>query len=377
MPDTIAAARARPGVRTSALKELLAHGQSCWLDDLTRRMIRSGELAGLIAQGVRGVTANPATFSKAIIGGRDYDDDIARAAAQGLDPPAIYERLAVADVREACDILRPAYDDSEGADGFVSLEVSPHLAHDANASIAEARRLWQAVDRPNLFIKVPGTEAGLPAIEQCLADGININITLLFSVDRYEQVAEVYLRALERRLAAGQPIDRIASVASFFLSRIDVLVDEMLQGKRADGKHLLGKVAVANAKLAYQGFQRLVDAPRWRALEAQGARVQRLLWASTGTKNPAYPVLMYVAPLIGRMTVNTMPLATIKAFCEDGLVADTLEDGVAVARRVMSELERLGIDFAAVAARLESEGVQKFIEPFDALMRHIDARRHG
>src|SRR6266700_3302603 len=364
MPDTHAEQRYAGTSRQNNLVQLAEHGQSCWLDDLTRRMIRNGELAELVEQGVRGVTANPATFAKAIIGGREYDADIAGAAASGLDPVAIYERLATADVRDACDILRPVYDETEGLDGFVSLEVSPYLAHDTQASIGEAKRLWEAVDRPNLFIKIPGTLAGVPAIEQLLVDGINVNITLLFSIERYEAVARAYLTALQRRAAAGKPIDRIASVASFFLSRIDVLVDEPLQqratagtAEQPDPESLLGKVALANAKLAYQSFKRLFAGPQWDILRARGARFQRLLWASTGTKNPDYPELMYVAPLIGPMTVNTMPLNTIQAFLDHGMVRDTIEVGVDDSRSVMADLERLGIGFAAVAKQLEVEGI--------------------
>jgi len=376
MPDTHVENRPASTSQKNTLMQLAAHGQSCWLDDLTRRMIGNGELAELVDQGVRGVTANPATFAKAIIGGREYDGDIERAAASGLDTAAIYERLATADVRDACDILRPVYDETEGLDGFVSLEVSPHLAHDAQASIGEARRLWEAVDRPNLFIKIPGTLAGVPAIDQLLFEGININITLLFSIERYEAVARAYLQAIERRAAAGKPIDRIASVASFFLSRIDVLADELLQrqttGAKADS--LLGKVALANAKLAYQSFKRLFAGAQWDGLQARGARVQRLLWASTGTKNPDYPELMYVAPLIGPMTVNTMPLNTILAFLDHGMVRDTIEAGVDDARHVMGDLEQLGIGFAAVAKQLEDEGIEKFIEPFDQLLHHIETK---
>ncbi len=383
MPDTLAEHHAAGAVRGNALMQLLAHGQSCWLDDLTRRMLQNGEFADLVRQGVRGVTANPATFSKAIIEGREYDPEIARAANAGLGPGAIYERLAAADVRAACDVLQPAYDETDGEDGFVSLEVSPHLAHDTEASTAEAKRLWAAVDRPNLFIKIPGTLAGVPAIEQLLVDGINVNITLLFSVTRYEAVAQAYLKALERRRVAGQPIARIASVASFFLSRIDVLVDKLLQQRAAatnadpGPQDLLGKVAVANAKLAYRSFTRAFAGARWEALRAEGARVQRLLWASTGTKNPDYPDLMYVEPLIGPMTVNTMPLKTIAAFLDHGSVRDTVEEDIGGAQRVLQDLARLGIDFEAAAQQLEDEGVQKFIEPFDALLRHIDAKRRA
>ena len=381
MPDTHVENRRETTSQKNNLMQLAEHGQSCWLDDLSRRMIRDGELAELVDQGVRGVTANPATFAKAIIGGREYDADIANAAASGLDAAAIYERLATADVRDACDVLRPVYDETAGRDGFVSLEVSPHLAHDTAASIGEAKRLWAAVDRPNLFIKIPGTLAGVPAIEELLVDGININITLLFSVERYEAVARAYLMALARRAASGQPIDRIASVASFFLSRIDVLVDELLEQRpktdQPDPESLLGKVALANAKLAYQSFKRLFAGPQWDSLKTRGARVQRLLWASTGKKNPDYPELMYVAPLIGPMTVNTMPLNTIQGFLDHGMVRDTIEVGVDDSRHVMADLERLGIHFTAVATQLEDEGIEKFIEPFDQLLHHIETKRRG
>ncbi len=384
MPDTLTEHRYDSTSRTNTLMQLANRGQSCWLDDLTRRMLRNGELAELVEKGVRGVTANPATFAKAIIGGREYDSDIDHATASGLDPKAIYENLAIADIRDACDVLRPVYDDTEGLDGFVSLEVSPYLAHDTQASIGEARRLWEAVDRPNLLIKIPGTLEGVPAIEQLLFEGININITLLFSVERYEDVARAYLKAIERREAAGKPIDRIASVASFFLSRIDVMVDALLQPQaaaatadRPDPESLLGKVALANAKLAYQSFKGLFAGARWDGLKARGARVQRLLWASTGTKNPNYPELMYVAPLIGSMTVNTMPLNTILAFLDHGMVRDTIEVGVDDAHRVLADLERLGIGFTGVAKQLEDEGIEKFIEPFDQLLHHIMTKRQG
>jgi transketolase len=366
----------------NALSQLVALGQSCWLDDLSRRLLASGELARLVEQGVRGVTSNPATFAKAIESG-DYDRDIERAAAAGRTAAEIYEELAVADIRAACDILRRVYDESDGLDGYVSLEVSPRLAHDTAASIAEARRLAARVERPNLFIKIPGTPAGLPAIEELLFEGINVNITLLFSVPRYEAVAEAYLRALERRLAAGRPLDRVASVASFFLSRIDVLVDQLLEHRIVPGapprdpdpRALLGKIAVANAKLAYQSLQRLLASARWQALAAKGARVQRLLWASTGTKNPAYSALHYVTPLVGPMTVSTMPEGTIAALLEHGAVRETVAEGLAEARGVMAALERLGIDFGHVTAQLENEGIEKFIEPYEALLRDLEAKR--
>lgn len=286
--------------------------------------------------------------------------------------------MAFADVRAACDIFRSVYERSGRSDGFVSLEVSPHLAHDTDRSISEAHRFWAAVDRPNLFIKIPGTRAALPAIEELLFQGLNVNITLLFSVARYEEVAGAYLRALERRAAAGERLDNIASVASFFLSRIDVLVDRLLQQRavadktRADApdpKALLGKPEIANAKLAYRSLKRLRSNSRWLALAAEGARVQRLLWASTGTKNPNYPELMYVEPLIAPETISTMPEKTIAAFLDHGTVAETVQQGIEDAVQVMGALGRFDIDFDYVATQLESEGIQKFIEPDEALMQ--------
>jgi transketolase len=367
----------------NALSRLSRLGQSCWLDDLNRRMITSGKLARRVAAGVHGVTSNPATFAKAIATG-DYDREIERAAALGKSVEEIWDELAVADIREACNLLRPVYDETKGADGFVSLEVSPHLAHDTAGSVAEGRRLAALVGRPNLFIKIPGTEAGVPAIEELLFEGININITLLFSVPRYEAVAEAYLRALERRLEAGRPIDGLASVASFFLSRIDVLVDQLLghriPGSAADTREpdpqtLLGKAAIANAKTAYRKFKRLIASKRWQTLAAKGARVQRLLWASTGQKNAAYPDLMYVEPLIGPMTISTMPEKTIDAFIEKGVVAETVERDVEDAERVMADLPRLGIDLGFVATQLENEGVEKFNEPYDWVRQELERKR--
>ncbi|THK35577.1 transketolase [Ensifer sp. MPMI2T] len=364
--------------------ELSARGQSCWMDDLTRRMITNGELARRVEQGLRGITSNPTIFEKAVAGAGDYDIDIAHAAAAGRSTSEIYEELITTDVRNACDMLRSVYEQSHGEDGFVSLEVSPHLAHATEASIREARRLWSIVDRPNLLIKIPGTAAGVPAIEQLLFEGININITLLFSIAGYEAVAQAYIRALERRLEAGRPIDNIASVASFFLSRIDVLVDELLLHRMVpdgdtkgdpDPERLLGKAAIANAKLAYRRFQRNLEGDRWKALADKGAHVQRMLWASTSTKNPDYHNLMYVEPLIGPLTVNTMPQKTIAALLDHGVIKDTVGEGIEQAEKVMAELERVGIKFDQVTAQLENEGIQKFIEPFDSLMRQLDAKR--
>jgi transaldolase len=293
----------------------------------------------------------------------------------------------VTDVQDACDILRPVYDASDGVDGFVSLEVSPHLAHDTAATMHEARRLFQAVDRPNVMIKIPGTPAGVPAIEQMLYEGININVTLLFSLQSYETVAQAYITALQRRAADARAVKPLASVASFFLSRIDVLVDQLLgncmrsAASQGDGRlpeQLLGKVAVASAKLAYQSFKTIFSGPRWQALEAQGARVQRPLWASTSTKNPQYSDVYYVETIIGPHTVNTLTDETIDAFADHGIaVANSVEADLEAARQVMRDLGTVGVDLDAVTQQLQDEGVQKFIEPFDALMRTLADERQA
>jgi transaldolase len=367
------------------LHALIEHGQSYWLDNLTRGMLRGGELRRRVeTEGLRGVTSNPAIFHKAITGSADYDAQIAALAAERRPVEAIYEALVIEDVREACEVLQPVHEESRGADGYVSLEVSPHLAHDTPATLREARRLAAEVDRPNLMIKVPGTRAGLPAVEELLFEGINVNVTLLFSVRRYEQVAQAWLRALERRREANRPLADIASVASFFLSRIDILVDQLLRHRmgpgtqiRPDPRPLLGKTALSNAKLAYQSFKGLFDGERWRSLADEGARVQRLLWASTSVKDPGYSDLMYVEPLIGRDTVNTMPDVTVAAFAEHGRVEDTVERGTPRARRVMADLRELGIDPERVGIQLENEGVQKFIEPYDALLSALAKKCEG
>jgi len=366
------------------LLKLITCGQSYWLDNLTRAMITSGDLKRRVSdEGLRGVTSNPAIFHKAIAGSEDYDSQIRELVAAGKDVAEIYERLVVTDVRDACDVLRPVYDASQGVDGFVSLEVSPHLAHDTEGTMLEARRLSQEVRRPNLLIKIPGTPEGIPAIEEMLYEGININITLLFAIERYEAVAEAYMRAFERRLAQGKDVGRVASVASFFLSRIDVLTDELLgelMQKEANpsAERLLGTFAIANAKLAYRSFKGMVAGKRWRGLEEKGARVQRLLWASTSTKNPRYSDVYYVEPLVGARTVNTMPNETIAAFADHGrVVMDAVESGVDEARQVLADLERLGIDPDRVTDQLLREGVQKFIEPFDKLMGTLAEKRRN
>ncbi len=356
---------------------LIEHGQSYWLDNLSRRMLADGNLARRVSEeGLGGVTSNPAIFHKAMAKSHDYDDEIRADAIAGRSTQEICEALTVADVRAACDILRPVFDRSKGADGFVSLEVSPRLAHDTAGSIAEGHRLHDAVDRPNLLIKIPGTAAGVPAMEELLFEGINVNVTLLFSVESYQAVAHAYLQALERRLKAGRPINNVASVASFFLSRIDVLVDQLLgQRPATQVASLLGKAGIANAKLAYRSFQDLIAGERWLALARHEARPQRMLWASTSTKNPGYLDVMYVEPLIGPHTVNTMPEETIAAFADHGQLADTVTQGVDAARRLMADLNTAGIDFHAVTAQLENEGIQKFIEPYEVLLQVIGKKR--
>lgn len=370
------------------LHQLIACGQSYWLDNLTRAMITSGELATRIReQGLRGVTSNPSTFQNAIAQSSDYDASIAELVEEELEVHDIYERLIVDDVRDACDILRPVYDQADGTDGFVSLEVSPYLAHDLTGSMAEALHLWRAVDRPNVMMKIPGTMAGVPAIEELLYEGVNVNITLLFSIESYAAVAHAYVRALERRLAAGKSLSRIASVASFFLSRIDVLVDQLLGHRiqpavtnpdRLRPEQLFGKVAIANAKLAYQSFKRVFSGDRWAVLEAHGAQVQRPLWASTSTKDPLYRDVCYVEPLIGHHTVNTLTERTIAAFADHGMVVqDAVEADLETAHQTLNDLDRLGVSLDSVTWQLQNEGVQTFIDPYNALMQTLADKRQA
>ncbi len=356
------------------------HGQSLWYDNIARDLLENGAIQALVDEGVRGLTSNPSIFQKAITSGTAYDDQIRTLAAQGKSPQEIYEALAIDDIRRAADMLRPIYESSAGADGYVSLEVSPLLANDTQGTIAEAARLWRAVDRPNLMIKIPATEAGLPAIEQSLADGINVNVTLIFSREMYSRVIDAYIRGLQRRAAAGQDVSRVASVASFFVSRVDTLVDDLLEHQIAAAddpaqkgrlEALKGKAAIANAKLAYQLFKQKFSGAAWEALAAQGARVQRPLWASTSTKNPAYSDVLYVDNLIGPYTINTAPPETIAAFRDHGVLADTLEADIEGARRVMEELAAVGIDMDAVTAQLLEEGIDKFAKPFLSLLEAI------
>jgi transaldolase len=366
----------------SRLMELQRCGQSYWLDNLTRAMIRNGDLKRRISdEGLGGVTANPSTFSLALKSG-DYDADIRRLARESCTTEEIYEKLLVNDVQEACDLLIGAHQASARVDGYVSLEVSPHLAHDAAGTMREARRFSDLVNRPNLLIKVPGTAAGFMAIEQLLYEGISVNITLLFSLPAYEAVIEAYLSALERRSVERRSLKDMTSVASFFLSRIDRLVDQLLvqRDRPSDGyaisTTLRGKAAVASAKLAYRSFRRAFSGDRWDRLAVKGATLQRPLWASTSAKDPSYSDVAYVEPLIGRDTVNTMPEQTIRAFGDHGEVQpDQIEQGVDEAARTIQDLAEAGIDLHCVAWQLEHEGIRQFTQAFDTAHKDIEEKR--
>ena len=363
---------------SNPLRQVHQLGQSIWLDDIRRGWLRDGHLARLISEdALAGVTSNPAIFAKSISEGAEYNDAIASLARAGRDINDIYETLALEDVQAAADLFRATYDASGGTDGFVSLEVSPHLADDTQGTIAEGLRLWQAFNRPNAMIKVPGTEAGLPAITELIAAGININVTLLFSVERYRAVVDAYLAGLEKRSRAGKPIDQIASVASFFLSRIDTLVDGQLDKMSTpEAKAQRGRAAIASARLAYQYFKEWTNSDRWRVLAYKGVKPQRLLWASTSSKDPAYKDTMYVEALIAPNTVNTLPPATVDAYRDHGSPAVRIEDDLSSAKETVHALRGLGIDLNAVSAQLEREGVKKFKEPFDALLATL-AKRAG
>ena len=363
----------------NTIKQLYsAEGQSVWQDDISRDMLNSGLLQQRIDLGIRGVTSNPTIFQKAIASGKAYDEDITRLLGNDLAVEEIFQTLAVKDIQDACDLFRPLYDESNGTDGFVSLEVLPSLARDTQGTLDNARTLWSAVDRPNLMVKVPGTEEGVPAIEELLYEGININVTLLFSLSNYERVARAYIGALIRRNDDGLPIDRIASVASFFVSRVDTAADKLLDANGSpEAQALKGKVAVANAQLAYELFQGLFGSDQWRVLEAAGARVQRPLWASTGTKNPAYSDVLYVDTLIGPDTVNTMPVPTIEAFLDHGTVARTVDQDYAGAHAVVDGLADLGISLEEITTTLETEGINSFVASFDDLLAGVEGKRQS
>ncbi|MCW5661693.1 MAG: transaldolase [Burkholderiaceae bacterium] len=360
------------------LQQLKALGQSVWMDDIRRAWIDDGTIARLIAQdGLCGLTSNPAIFHKAMSAGAEYEAPIRALVRAGQTAGAIYETLAVEDVRATADLLRATWENSDGRDGFVSLEVSPHLADDTRATVQEARRLWRALDRPNAMIKVPGTAAGLPAITALLAEGINVNVTLLFGLARYRAVADCFVAGLEQRAAAGGPLRRVASVASFFVSRIDTLVDARLEAlDGADARALRGRAAIASARLAHAIYREWTQQPRWKRLTAAGAAPQRLLWASTSTKDPAYADTMYVEALVGPDTVNTMPPATLDAYRDHGQPALRLDGDIDAAREVHRALAALGIDLEAASIELERDGVRKFVEPFERLHAMLEQRLH-
>ncbi len=364
------------------LKRLEALGQSVWLDYIRRDLIAGGGLRRLIEEdGLRGMTSNPSLFEKAIQASPDYDAEIQALAGSGRSAADIYEALSQHDVRSAADEFRPVYEATDGLDGYVSLEVNPHLAYDTPGTIREARRLWVALDRPNVFIKVPATAAGLPAIKQLTSEGINVNITLLFGLPRYRQVAEAYIAGIAARLGHGQDVTRVASVASFFVSRMDTLVDPLLSMIASQGgkmallaKKTLGQTAIASAKMAYQIYKEIFGSDLFRGLAAQGARVQRVLWASTGTKNPEYGDVKYVEALIGPGTINTIPVATLDAYRDHGSPQARLEHDTEEAAEILRRLPALGIRIDDITQQLEAEGVEKFNKPFDKLMATLAQR---
>lgn len=378
-------ASGNPGV--NPVRSLRQYGQSVWLDYLRRSLISSGELQKLVTEdGLGGITSNPAIFQKAIEGDQSYAAAIAEIVKEKhLGPKQVFEKLAVRDIQDAADVLLPVYRETAGVDGYVSLEVAPDVASDTQASVEEGRRLWREVNRPNLMIKVPATAEGLPAIATLLREGINVNITLLFARATYERVAQLYIEALEGRAARGEPVGHVASVASFFVSRIDTAVDAELEKKsqgssgeeRARLEGVKGKVAIANAKLAYQSYKRTFSGPRWEALRARGARPQRVLWASTGTKNPQFRDVLYVEELIGPDTINTMPPETLAAFRDHGQPRPSLESDVDEAQRVIDELEQAGVSLARITDALLVDGVKKFVDPYTQLLEAVEKKAGG
>jgi transaldolase len=369
-------------MKPNPLKQVEALGQSIWLDYIRRDLITSGELRRLIEEdGLRGMTSNPAIFEKAIVASHDYDADIQAMSLQGKSAAEVYEALSQHDVQGAADEFRALYDKTDGRDGYVSLEVNPRLAHDTHGTLEEARRLWVALNRPNVFIKVPATDEGLPAIQQLISEGINVNVTLLFGLPRYRQVAEAYIAGIEARVGQGKPVKHVASVASFFLSRIDSMIDPLLENLIAQGgkdeaaaKHACGLVAIASAKMAYQIYKEFFVCARFKKLTVLGARAQRLLWASTGTKNPKYSDVKYIEALIGPDTVNTVPVETLNAFRDHGNPKSRLDQNVVEADWVMKKLPEMGIRIAQMTQRLENEGAEKFNLPFDKLMDSLKER---
>jgi len=370
---------------TNPLLQLKSLGQSVWYDNIDRSQLVSGQFKRLLDEdGICGVTANPTIFEKSISSGHAYDEQINQLIREGKSTNEIYEALIIQDIRTVADILRPIYDSANRQDGLVSLEVSPDLAHDTEGTLSEVRRFWKMVDRPNLMIKIPGTPEGIPAVLQALTEGINVNITLIFSISTYRQVAEAFISALEARRTAGEDISHMASVASFFVSRVDTLVDKLLEDKvkatsnTSEQQHLKsleGKAAIANARLVYQDFKKIFNTPRFAALKQAGAYVQRPLWASTSTKNPAYRDVLYAEELIGPDTVDTMPLETIENFRDHGRVRLSIEDNLEEADQVFDALEKIGIHYDQVTKQLQDEGVQKFADSFHTLFEGIAEKR--
>jgi transaldolase len=368
---------------TRPLVDLFTLGQSVWYDNIRRGLITSGELKALLDEGVVGITSNPTIFEKAIAGSTDYDEGLRALATAGTDPRTVYEALAIEDIGHAADLLRPVYDRTDALDGYVSIEVSPDLAHDTAATIDEAHRLWAALARQNIMIKVPATPAGLPAITALIEAGINVNVTMIFALDNYRAVADAYLTGLERRVARGEAVRSVASVASVFVSRIDVAIDALLEKRIAAAndastqerlRGMLGKAAIANAKVSYGIFQEIYASERFARLKAHGARPQRLLWASTGTKNPSYSDVVYVESLIGPATVDTMPPATLEAFVDHGEVRMTLLDGMDEAQAHLDQLRSEGIDTDAVLQKLQDDGVAAFATSFTTLLGAIEQK---
>jgi transaldolase/transaldolase/glucose-6-phosphate isomerase len=349
-------------------------GQSIWLDFFDRELMDSGKLQKLIDEdGLSGITSNPSIFEKAVTSSSDYDEDIRKMSGEQKSNEEIFFGFATRDIRRAADMLKPTYDRSKGTDGFVSLEVSPHLANDTNGTIKQAVQLWKTLDRENVMIKIPGTKEGLPAIRKCISEGVNINITLLFGLDRYKEVAEAYLSGLEDRVQSNQPIDHIASVASFFLSRIDVMIDPILKEKKLD--KLVGEIAIASAKEAYHIYKDIFFSDRFRNLEKKGAKKQKVLWASTSSKDPSFSDVKYVDALIGPDTINTLPLATIDAFRDHGKPVSNLENNLMKATEELQQLKDNGISIDSITQKLEEEGVEKFNKAYEVLLKAIDSKK--
>lgn len=361
-------------IKMNNVKSIHDLGQSIWLDFFDRDLMNSGKLQNLIDEdGLTGITSNPSIFEKAVDSSADYDEDIRKLAGENKSNEEIFFGFAVNDIRRAADILKPVYDKAKGTDGFVSLEVSPHLANDTDGTIKQAKELWKSVDRKNVMIKIPGTKEGLKAIQHCISEGININVTLLFGLPRYREVTEAYISGLEERVKNNQPIDHVASVASFFLSRIDVMVDPMLKGKKLD--KLVGEVAIDSAKEAYHIYKEVFFSDRFRELEKKGAKVQKVLWASTSSKDPSFSDVKYVEALIGPDTINTLPMETIDAFRDHGVAKAELEHNLMKSTQELEKLKENGINIDEITQKLEDEGVQKFNKAYDSLIKAIDSKK--